>query len=1213
MPITASDILLLASERMADTADGGGRRTANVIPDGVAGNIFPKVSRADVTAGRVNLRKVYGNVDTDDVDTYAGAHAIITTPPANAKISCVLFSTGSDFDTRTEARDRIESFVVYGPESKLRVYGRQPIGSKAVLCYQRETETLPEVGEVYCLTHEVQNSATFLATQYIRIDSLAHEVREFEDERGIYKMRVITLGVTQPITYSFAGPDTPPRLSTDWRPAKVRATSVADAARYYGIQPLSDDALTGALSVQVGSIYAPVVPTTLRESAISLAEIGGATAYLAAGATFAMADNSIGAQAAFPAGVAPGSVTWVARGTPCTDDGLGAITLTPYGSNAAASVDYETGLMVPNVSFVSELWSATATHAVQVSQPAHTYNVDITIGNRGSLYSEVLSPVPAPGTLIVDYRALGKWYRLRDNTGDGTLAGQESSWGTGSVDYINGGAVITLGALPDVGSAVIFSWGSPVHYTQRTGAADDADANLRQEIQLANAPVASGSVVLTLQYAGSPVVLTLSSDTASNANLSASVNIHTGLIAIQYTGALPDAGTIIEVDYEKETEEPSSPDPILETWQGDIYGLTAIALGGAVVAGSVRVSLPMLAVASAGEGSTRYQATVSCIDDGAGTLRVGPHAAIGDDWLRRASLPEGAAVGAINYSTGSVGIATAVACTAWAWVTPLGTRDGEWVSVATTAAARTAEPSTVQQATVRYRPAGATSSADAVSETFTPQQAPLLLDLTTTLAHSVSPGSVVFRLGSSTTNEANRFVDRSGALVRNVLIASGSATTCGQVNYETGLVRIWDWPGNGLSSSVVLQSCLTYYGEFSTDRIQFRTAGSPVRTGSLYVRATAADGTVITGTSDANGIITGALIAGTCNQEFGVVSVRFGEWMPKAGNEAEDWYNADNIDPEDATQVWKPTMVLTSTLRYSAVVTTNVALDPALLGLDPVRLPIDGRVPIFRPGNLAVVHQTEAVTLPNPAVAGATYSAGRTNVTDIWLVDASGVRVDPTLYGYSLSAGTVTMADPLTLTGIAQPLVMRHRISDMVLITDATIDGRIDIASPLSQAYGTDAYISSALMFGDLNARVASVFDQQTWLDEWLDTVDGAGADAQYNDVLYPIEVLNSAAITERWRLEFTSTTAFRCYGENSGLIATGSTGADFGPVNPLTLEPYFVVRAGGWGSGWGVGNNLRFNTFSAGAPIWMARTVLPGAALTADAIDVQLRGDVDA
>ena len=39
MTITSTDIKLLASERMTDTSDGGGRRTSNVIPDGVAGNI----------------------------------------------------------------------------------------------------------------------------------------------------------------------------------------------------------------------------------------------------------------------------------------------------------------------------------------------------------------------------------------------------------------------------------------------------------------------------------------------------------------------------------------------------------------------------------------------------------------------------------------------------------------------------------------------------------------------------------------------------------------------------------------------------------------------------------------------------------------------------------------------------------------------------------------------------------------------------------------------------------------------------------------------------------------------------------------------------------------------------------------------------------------------------------------------------------------------
>lgn len=64
MTILASDIKLLESEVMTDATDGGGRRTTHVIPDGVAGNIFPKVSRLDTVYGRLNLRKVYGHVDS---------------------------------------------------------------------------------------------------------------------------------------------------------------------------------------------------------------------------------------------------------------------------------------------------------------------------------------------------------------------------------------------------------------------------------------------------------------------------------------------------------------------------------------------------------------------------------------------------------------------------------------------------------------------------------------------------------------------------------------------------------------------------------------------------------------------------------------------------------------------------------------------------------------------------------------------------------------------------------------------------------------------------------------------------------------------------------------------------------------------------------------------------------------------------------------------
>ena len=140
MTILPSNIRLLESERMTDTSDGGGRRTSRVIPDGVAGNIFPKVSRVDSVYGRVNLRKIYPHINTATLDVYAGAHFIITDAPDNDRIGVLAFSTGSDFDLRASARDRIESYVIAGPDSRMVLYGRQLLGARAILVYQRAEE-----------------------------------------------------------------------------------------------------------------------------------------------------------------------------------------------------------------------------------------------------------------------------------------------------------------------------------------------------------------------------------------------------------------------------------------------------------------------------------------------------------------------------------------------------------------------------------------------------------------------------------------------------------------------------------------------------------------------------------------------------------------------------------------------------------------------------------------------------------------------------------------------------------------------------------------------------------------------------------------------------------------------------------------------------------------------------------------------------------------
>lgn len=105
----------------------------------------------------------------------------------------------------------------------------------------------------------------------------------------------------------------------------------------------------------------------------------------------------------------------------------------------------------------------------------------------------------------------------------------------------------------------------------------------------------------------------------------------------------------------------------------------------------------------------------------------------------------------------------------------------------------------------------------------------------------------------------------------------------------------------------------------------------------------------------------------------------------------------------------------------------------------------------------------------------------------------------------------------------------------------------------------------------------------------------------------------NKGAIQERWALVFTDTTTFRCVGEYSGQIATGSINSDFAPINPVTGSPYFTVKKEGWGSGWVSGNVVRLNTIAANYPIWVIRTVKQSdPTVLSDQFQIMLRGDID-
>lgn len=122
---------------------------------------------------------------------------------------------------------------------------------------------------------------------------------------------------------------------------------------------------------------------------------------------------------------------------------------------------------------------------VEVGITPHTQRIRIDETNAILTHVFQLSPLPAPGTLVIDYWSLGNRYTLTDD-GTGKLVGS----GGGAVSHTTGAGTVTLKAIPDIGSLITLAHGSPASFVNRSaqgvsirppevagivdGAADDA-------------------------------------------------------------------------------------------------------------------------------------------------------------------------------------------------------------------------------------------------------------------------------------------------------------------------------------------------------------------------------------------------------------------------------------------------------------------------------------------------------------------------------------------------------------------------------------------------------------------------------------------------------------------------------------------------------------------------------------------------------------------
>lgn len=1234
MTILAGDIKLLKSKVMLDVPEGGGPPTDQIINDGTSNGIFPDISELDRAGGRVNLRKVFASVQTTDTDGYFGANVIVSDPPDDPLVSVTLFSTDDVFDVRDDAQNRMESYLAQGPLYSGYLFGNHIAGMAVVTLLQREEVPIPVVGDTFVL--RAYEGTVGQVEQYVRVKDVSTLLRTFTDTSGDFKRMQVTLELTDVLRYDLPGFDAIRYDSSINYTGKTKtySTIVADAARYFGVVPLEDAAAVGDFTVQAEGIFSQLVPSTRVEVPIADARMNQQSATLvkagdAYSRSLTLAFTT--SQSMFIGGnILPGSLMITRAGITLIDRGG----ILYDGSNSqVGTIDYENGVAALSTNvFGAGSGTHTVTYTPATAPTLVSDSIAEVVTSQGQRLSwtYTLNTIPARGSLQVSYRALGRWYVLRED-GSGVIKGSDSAFGAGTLNFTTGTISVTLGALPDVDSSVVFTFASastsiPITELQQVG---PALGRAFGKVVSLNQALEPGSLSFSWND-GSARTASDSGGTLSGF-ATGTVDYTTGQIMFR-PNLLPPVNTAVTLTVNKLTK--SEGHVVAMTDSGATWTFT---LGGAVKQGTVEISVlgQLLYKTAVGGIKSITTASIRITDDGAGNLIT-------------ASNTSNKVVGTISYVNGNCSLSKTVSNYEYAGpqfvvkANPFG-GDGGFVDTTTSQVGITNQVENLsiinsvlsavnlvaptwgwwsgpQANSVEYRFSGGSAASDTynftVDQLFMPNNQNAF-----TSTQGYSPKLVSFFLGS------DLYVRQDNLWISNPSPTTGLGTTVGADavvgNVAGVMLTAWNAGGTSAASGVAgsgepivsgIASPLNITGvTFRTSvapllNSAFQVAGNWLSTGSSVSATANSSGQINTGSAPADANSFGSYgVFGVVDYEMGICTLVFGR---RAGATAT---GADIIDISDlgVTGVSRVELraVQADTLRYNAVGYSYLPLDADILGLDPVRLPADGRVPIFRPGSFAVIGHTGTIA-PATYSNGNTINCGRVRLSRVRLIGNDG-QVINTGYTADLDAGTILVT---SISGWSQPVKVEHRIEDMMLVRDAQINGQLTFTRQVTHVFPVPgSYVSSALVIGDMQARVSVVFDQSTWTNVWSDEVIGSSATGTYNDTANPIEVTNKGALTERWAIQFTNSTSFIVIGEHVGVIATGSTGSDCAPINPATGLPYFTLQSEGWGLGWATGNVLRFNTVGACFPVWMARTILQGPeTVPDDAFTVLIRGDVD-
>ncbi len=1131
--INKSDLKIFPSERLTDNADGGGMPLGTPLT-GEPNELFNPISSIARVNGAFNARLTYQGLQRADDEPLIGAYSAITRPPTDPNVSYLLFPATRFGESRAEILKRIEAYKIGTIASRMTLLSKQAQNSKIVQAYQYEHEPLPIVGDTFCLTQDMDGYPK--VEQYIQVVSVESEGRIFVDRESneLFRKMVVKMEISSPLIADFIGVEYPTKNHQS-PPCKIRETHVADAGQYFGVKPLAKAISIASRKIKVTELSEQIIPTNQIETPLPDMPINNSQLLFNSGNPNEKVKRTINKD--FNKGDKLFLSTAIEIGSLVIDSHQGKLTeldgMIKKSNEIIANINYSEGYLEFAVNtYVNYIKYRPA---VSDRQAVNSTSIEISENNQRTSYSITLEPSPAESSLKVSYLSQGQWYELHVSD-SGQLRGASKTHGGGNINYATGTVTITCGALPDIGSRIVFEWATASRYQNKTA-----------ELTTAYLPIKLGydtdptSINISWQMGNSAKTATLSHGKLTG-DAKGFFDSENNVINIDIANSKINQNSVFTVSYKQ-----ANADEIFNQNISVQFGSTNTSLKDDKVTINFEKEIERGFIIE-----TQLKIYENEPIENLNWQRlVDDKLMIYDDKNGNLTDDKGEVIGTVDYVTGKLVFAVTESRTIQ--YSSYQIKDGKAIFNGI----QTKQAEVIVKEIKRIYYYQSTINIETVKQAVSTSK--LVLSLPNDNIN-IAKNSVVFHY------QNNYYMDRDGQIYHEYNLANNSIKACGTIDYVTGQVIINDWQYVN-NQPVVINSLATYIASNPIDSIDFRIPAMPLAVGSLQIKATTVKGDTIFANAKNDGSITGRA-SGFVDCQYAFAQVKFDE------------------------------MVIAESISYNAVAQSYLPIDSSIIKIDTVRLPSDGRVPIFRQGDTILIGNRQSEKIGSAFNGGETVQLSRTNLDRICLKDSKGKPVLADLWDYDLEAGTITFATPADLGGYQMPLIAHHAHEERNRILKCDIDGTLELMFATKHDYPLEnTYVSSVLISGDLQVRVYSLFTQRSWNNVWQDTPIGEQLLNKLNLTDYPMLLTDDGAITERWLIKFKSSNQFELYGERVGFVGRFDTLADVAPLNPATNKPYFTIKNEAFGNTdatWASQDVIRFNTEGTLVPIWVLCAVQP-------------------